>query len=265
MYEDKSKNNSELRLFGLKIYEEIRESTTIFEHEFQSDEEEQTFLADREIITRKFLGIPFIKAKSEYDPQHLLPVEPKAKITLPPINKIGKLSLIILTMIVAAGLLFGAGIYTANTHWFNDTFYIKSRQMENLNIKSLKPYDKALFNDANSQYEMNEASSKRYEHYHEYYDKVVERISKLGLDEKEAAALSSYIDGYEERKANFDYVMFPHKNDSIENGGYGTILGSAYPKAMMEFDRQELLTYRMILLNMYAYISTEEINVIFEE
>ena len=59
--------------------------------------------------------------------------------------------------------------------------------------------------------------------------------------------------------------MFPHKNDSIENGGYGTIFGSAYPKAMMEFDRKELLTYRMMLLNMYAYISTEEINVIFEE
>ena len=62
-------------------------------------------------------------------------------------------------------------------------------------------------------------------------------------------------------------VLFPHLYDKDEYGAnyYGTIIGSIYPKAMMEFDRQELLTYRMILENMYAAPYIEDFEGIFEE
>ena len=55
--------------------------------------------------------------------------------------------------------------------------------------------------------------------------------------------------------------MFPK---SSEENAYGTLLGSLYPKAMLAFDKQELLTYRMILENMY-FVWEENINAIFEE
>ena len=82
-------------------------------------------------------------------------------------NKILKFIFFVLTCFA----FFCAGIYTANTDWFNNVFYIKSRQMENLNIKSLKPYNKALYKDAKTQFDMNIASTNRYEHYHKYYEK----------------------------------------------------------------------------------------------
>lgn len=59
--------------------------------------------------------------------------------------------------------------------------------------------------------------------------------------------------------------MLPCKDKSVEDCGYGTMLSSAYPKAMLEFDRQELLTYRMILTHMYSHISIQDINAFFEE
>lgn len=167
-------------------------------------------------------------------------------------------------------LCFIGGIFTANSEWFENKFNHESPQTEefnaNLDIKSLKPYDTALFKKAKTQYEMNIASSKRYEHYHEYYEKVVERIRNHNFNNDSVkTAINSYLDGYEKRKAEMDYVMFPCKDKPIEDCGYGTILGSVYPTAMLEFDRQELLTYRMILSNMYNSVPIQDINTIFEE
>ena len=179
-----------------------------------------------------------------------------------------KVSLITAGSILAGICIFVAGIFTAHNDWFNSTVYIKSYQMQNLNIKSLKPYDKALFKDAYSQVEMDEASAKRYEHYHEYYQKVVDKIKSLDFyDEKVRDVIVGYIDGYDKRKEEMINVLFPHLYDKDENDGnyYGTIIGSLYPKAMMEFDRNELLTYRMILENMYAAPYIEDFDSFFDE
>ena len=181
------------------------------------------------------------------------------------VNNFGKFIIAVL-IIFAMVICFTCGIFVANSEWFNDQFYIKSKQMQNLEIKSLKPYNTALFKKAQTQYEMNTASSERYEHYHEYYKKVAERIRNYDYgDDTVKSAIISYLDGYEKRKAELDYVMFPCKNKSVEDCGYGTMLSSVYPNAMLEFDRQELLTYRMILTSMYAYYSIADIEEFFEE
>ena len=62
-----------------------------------------------------------------------------------------------------------------------------------------------------------------------------------------------------------NFLLFPYIEMSPEESGYGTIIGSEYPSAMLEFDRQELLTYRMILQCMYASYYVQDINYIFEE
>lgn len=175
---------------------------------------------------------------------------------------------VFITFIMA--LFFIGGVFTANSEWYKNKFNSKSQQAEefneNLDIKSLKPYDTALFKKAKTQYEMNIASGERYEHYHKYYEKVVQRIRNFDFNNDTVkTAINSYIDGYVKRKAELDYVMFPCKNKPVEDCGYGTMLGSVYPTAMLEFDRQELLTYRMILTYMYGYISNQDINAIFEE
>ena len=176
--------------------------------------------------------------------------------------KLSKIILISVCTVIIALSIFTLGIYTANTEWFNDTFYIKSRQMQNLNIKSLKPYDNALFKSAVSQIDMNIASKNRYEHYHKHYEKVIDRIFNLELDDAEKITLFAYIDGYDERKLVMEYVLFPKKDTE---GEYGTMYNSTYYTAMLEFDRQELLTYRMILKNMYASYTILDIDKIFEE
>ena len=89
-------------------------------------------------------------------------------------------------------------------------------------------------------------SVKRYEYYHEYYEKVVAKIKNTDFnDEKVKNVIIAYIDGYDKRKDEMINVLFPHLNDIDEYGGnyYGTLIGSVYPEAMMEFDRNELLTY----------------------
>ena len=268
MYEHKTSQIDDLKILGIKCHERIRDNIEIYDHEFKDDNEEQEVLAGRTICTHKIFGFPILKWQSCYDPEHLLPPEPENKIILPVLNKLAKISLITTGSILAGICIFVAGISTAHNDWFNNTVYIKSYQMQNLNIKSLKPYDKALFKDAYSQVEMDEASAKRYEHYHEYYKKVVYKIKSLDFnDEKVHDVIVSYIDGYDKRKEEMINVLFPHLYDKDEYGAnyYGTIIGSIYPKAMMEFDRQELLTYRMILENMYAAPYIEDFDGIFEE
>ena len=161
-----------------------------------------------------------------------------------------------------------AGIFTAYNDWFNDKVYIKSYQMEKLNIKSLKSYEKVLLKNVHSQADINEASVKRYEYYHEYYEKVVAKIKNTDFnDEKVKNVIIAYIDGYDKRKEEMINVLFPHLNDTDEYGGnyYGTVIGSVYPQAMLEFDRNELLTYRMILENMYDAYYIKDFDSIFEE
>ena len=170
-------------------------------------------------------------------------------------------------MIVISALMFVAGIFVANTEWFNDTFYIKSRQMQNLEIKSLKPYTDE-FKHADSQYDSNRTSTARYEYYHEYYLNVVDRIKNIPadeMDELERAEIINYINGYKQRKEQMEQVLFPRMHMNVQEGGYGTLIGSAYPSAMLEFDRHELMTYRFILTNMYFSHYIEDIDAIFEE
>ena len=114
---------------------------------------------------------------------------------------------------------------------------------------------------------MKNASYERYEHYHKYYEKVVDRIKNMDIwPEYGKAAILDYINGYEDRKVKMDYMMFPCKDKPLDDCGYGTIFGSMYPDSMLEFDRNELMTYRMILSNMYtASIYRDELENIFEE
>ena len=264
MYEQKTINIANIKIFGIKLFEMERLDTEVFEREFVSDEDMQAPLGSYSSVTYKFLGIPVVKfnanSKPEDETTKSEPIMPKMNLSK---NKI----LIAIITIFVMTICFILGIFTANSEWFNDLFYIKSQQMQNLEIKSLKPYNTALFKKAQTQYEMNMASGERYKHYHEYFEKVVDRIRNYNYDDDTVkSAIISYLDGYEQRKAKLDYVMFPCKNKPVEDCGYGTMLGSVYPTAMLEFDRQELLTYRMILTYMYSINpSGLELEELFEE
>ena len=170
--------------------------------------------------------------------------------------------LITITMIVISALIFIAGIFVANTEWFNDTFYIKSRQMQNLEIKSLKQYTDTC-KHADSQYDINQISTARYEDYHKYYLKVVERIKNIDLDELEKSEIINYINGYDKRKEQMVQILFPRINQGVQEGGYGTMINSLYSSAMLEYDRNELITYRFILQNMY-FFNYVDIDAIFD-
>ena len=100
-----------------------------------------------------------------------------------------------------------------------------------------------------------------------YYEKVVERIKDFNFVEGvKRLAVINYIDGYERRKAEIDYVMFSNKNEPETSDYKDEFLpNSVYFNAMLEFDRQELLAYRMILLNMEYSLSSSAVDAIFEE
>lgn len=268
MFEQKSRQQDELKIFGVKIIEKICESVDIYNHEFQDDKEEQELLAGKTVCTYKLFGIQISKWQCCYNPEHFLPLEPENKKILPALSKLTKISLIILASISVGVCIFMSGIFTAHNNWFNDKVYIKSYQMEKLNIRSLKSYDEVLFKDVHSQADINEANAKRYEHYHEYYEKVVAKIKNIDFDdEKVKNIIIAYIEGYDKRKDEMINVLFPHLNDTDGYGGnyYGTVIGSVYPRAMLEFDRNELLTYRMILENMYDAYYIKDFDSIFEE
>lgn len=73
MYKQQTINNKELIIFGKKVFEETTESITVFPHRFINNKERQPVLAETETITRKFFGIPIIKAKCTYDTGNFLP------------------------------------------------------------------------------------------------------------------------------------------------------------------------------------------------
>lgn len=265
MHETNSIENRDFSILGIKIFEICREYNFVLEHK-PIDENDKPLIIDSDCSTViKIFGFPIFKAtdnnKHDIDMNDI-------KAESKPINipTLAKNILILAGIIILFLTTFIAGIYTANTEWFNDRVYIQSRQMQNLSIKSLKLYDKALFEDAESQYDLNVASEERYKHYHEYYEKVVEKIKNYDFwNENDKNAVLDYINGYEERKAKIDFTMFPCKDNQTEECSYGTYLGSAYPKAMLEFDRQELLTYRMILSYMYDSVSNDVIYMLFAE
>ena len=251
MYVHKTSQIDDLKILGIKIHERIRDNIEIYDHEFKDNNEEQEVLAGRTICTHKIFGFPILKWQSCYDPEHLLPPEPEHKIFMPVLNKLAKISLITAGSILAGICIFVAGISTAHNDWFNNTVYIKTLVCTQIHSCI-----------------MDEASAKRYEHYHKYYEKVADKIKNIDFnDEKVHDVIVSYIDGYDKRKEEMINVLFPHLYDKDEYGAnyYGTIIGSIYPKAMMEFARQELLTYRMILENMYAAPYIEDFDGIFEE
>ena len=118
---------------------------------------------------------------------------------------------VIFTVLFIAVVLvsFVSGIFVANTEWFNGHFYIKSRQMQNLEIKSLKQYEKRLYSK-DTIYDMTVMSSEMANHYHEYFERVVGRIRNLNYSsEPVKKAVLSYLDGYEKRKAQMEYILFP--------------------------------------------------------
>ena len=173
-------------------------------------------------------------------------------------------------IVLVMAICFIGGIFTANSEWYKNKFQTESEQIDiskiNLDIKSLKPYDTALLKKAKTQTDMNIASSERYKHYHKYYETVVDRIKNYDFgDDTVKSAIISYIGGYKKRKAEIESIMFPNKDKPVEESGYGSMFGLSYSSAMLEFDRQELLTYRMILTNVYPPIPNQDIDVIFEE
>ena len=259
MHEEKSSYKSDVRIFGIKLLEKIIENTDTFERPFENDEEELPVISSKTVVTFKVLGIPICKLYGTSNAEE----ETKCKFRLPKLKTITKISLICTGFLFILLIVYVLGIYTANTDWFNDTFYIKSRQMQNLEIKSLKQYTDAC-KHADSQYDISRISTDRYEHYHEYYLKVVERIKNIDLDELEKSEIINYINGYDKRKEQMIQILFPRLNQGVQEGGYGTIINSLYSSAMMEFDRNELITYRFILQNMY-FFNYVDINEIFAE
>ena len=263
MYEQKSINHSEIKIFSIKIIERILENIEVFDHEFIDDEEKQEVLESRTKITWKLFNIPVLKING-CTKQDEFP-EKEFKFKLPSLNKLAKIILISLIAITILMSVFASGVFFSGSTWFNDNFYIKSHQMKNLEIKSLWELDKKLYKNDMSQYDYNVAYKERYELYHKYFEKVVERIKNLNLEEIEATPLFNYLDKYKERKETIEDILFPQSKMSIENDEYGTIYGSLYPIAMLEIDRQELLNYRMILNNMYDSNIIDDIDSIFED
>lgn len=267
MHEQKSSYTGYFKIFGIKVFEFIKNTTELYEREVISADDELPLLNEFSTSVYKIFGIPIMKFGVDYSPNNENETVNKPKFK---INLTTKKIVITVVAILLLLITFACGIFTANSEWFKNKLSAETEQTDtsntNLEIKSLEPYNTALFKKAHSQYEMNIASGERYAHYHEYYEKVTQRIRNFDYqNDTVKTAIISYLDGYEKRKAELDYVMFPCQNESPIECGYGTMFGSAHPNAMLEFDRQELLTYRMILTYMYAYIPIEDINDFFEE
>ena len=165
-----------------------------------------------------------------------------------------------ITFSIAIGFI--CGVLFAQTDSFNKLFYIKKTKMSNLTTKTLDRNTKALYK-AKSQADITITSTNRYESYHEYYLNIVDRIKKLELQEPEKSRLLAYINGYNDRKQKMFNIMYP-KIDKSDNG-YGTMSGSSYSNALVDFDRIELLAYRTILYNIYSFTHGELIEQIFAE
>lgn len=142
---------------------------------------------------------------------------------------------------------------------FNYTF---KKNLTNLTTKTLDTNTKALYK-AKSQADITIASTNRYESYHGYYLNVVDKIKELELQEPEKSRLLAYINSYNDRKQKMFNIMFLNIDKS--NNGYGTMSGSSYSNALVEFDRIELLAYRTILYNIYSFTHGELIEQIFAE
>lgn len=120
------------------------------------------------------------------------------------------------------------------------------------------------FNNCNTQVELDEQSLACYKEYHKYFEQVVKRIKQYSYNDSATKnAVMNYIKGYDKRKNIFDKAMFPNKNATSLDDMYGSIFGTVYYQGMMNFDRQELLAYEMILTNMYFPLNEDDIKTIF--
>lgn len=265
MYEQISKDNYNFKIFGFKLFENKYEYINIYEREFKTVDEEQTVLESMIRHTCRFAGMPIINTHRHYvlDENNSILSKTTNNVRITVAIKRG---LIITGIFISILIIFICGILTANSKWFNECFYIKSRQMQNLNIRGLQPYNKNFYN-AETFDMMDITSFARYDYYHKYYEKVVERIKTFNFVEGvNRLTVINYIDGYERRKAEIDYVMFSNKNEPETSDYKDEFLpNSVYFNAMLEFDRQELLAYRMILLNMEYSLSSSAVDAIFEE
>lgn len=74
MYEQKTQNTGNIKIFGIKLFEMERLDTEIFEREFVSDEDMQAPLSSNSSLTCKFFGIPVIKfnADSKYENETII-------------------------------------------------------------------------------------------------------------------------------------------------------------------------------------------------
>ena len=100
MYAQKSSQQDELKIFGIKIIEKICESVDIYDHEFQDDKEEQELLAGKTVCIYKLFGIQISKWQYCYNPEYFLQLEPESKKSLP-ITKLTRISLIAIVSILA--------------------------------------------------------------------------------------------------------------------------------------------------------------------
>jgi hypothetical protein len=171
-----------------------------------------------------------------------------------------------LKVIILLGIIFSfiGGVFYAQTDSFNNTFYIKQIKMLNLTTKTLDKNTKNLIK-AKNQADRTIESDNRYNSYHKYYLSVVDKIKKTELNDTEKTRLLEYINGYDKRKQTMLDIMFPDINKPTSEGGYGTMFGSSYANALVELDRNELLTYKMILSNIYSFTHGELIEQIFTE
>lgn len=177
------------------------------------------------------------------------------------ISKKAKISIFIMVFIYSLLLLF-LGIFIANSNSFNNIFYVKERQMLALTTKQEWKLNKKI-NSSIYPYEYINSYDELYEIYHDYYLKVVKKIKRTEwADDIEQQEFYRYLSNYETRKQEMIKYLFPMLNKENE---YGTMINYLYPKMLIEFDRNELLTYKFMMQNSYNSFSLETIQYIFNE
>ena len=259
MYEQKTVNNSEIKIFGIKIIERILETTDIFEREFLDDEEKQDVLGTKTVVTWKFLNIPILKLQGHTDYSNKSDNKENAEENKK-INNLKKKIITSLVLVLGLSFSFLIGFYISK-----NIYSPKYNNLMGLEITSPKPNKADLFQEDMTQSDMDTVLDKEYKEYHKYFEKVVTRIKQYKFGEPEKDVIVNYIDGYEQRKNQIESVLFPRINSDTKENGYGTLLGSLYPMAMLGFDRLELATYKMILENMYFSLSDSDIQIIFRD
>lgn len=69
MYEQKTRNTGNIKIFGIKLFEMERLDTEVFEREFMSEDDTQAVLGSYSSVTYKFFGIPVIQFNAKSNPE----------------------------------------------------------------------------------------------------------------------------------------------------------------------------------------------------